>query len=107
MSVVHSLRRGLPRCRFTTDIPANWPLGHFWSGEIDEVNCPQCKEILMKTCEYKKSDMTPCVITDGAVCYAMNSRDQPICVGCERTPVQTGVLPPADWIQQVAEYKKK
>lgn len=59
----------------------------------------------MNGCPYKKSDMTPCVITDGAICYAMNSRDEPICVGCERTPEQTGVARPADWAEQVAKAR--
>jgi hypothetical protein len=47
-------------------------------------------------CAYAKSDMTPCVRRDGAVCFALDGRDQPICVGCERTPEELGVLPPAD-----------
>jgi hypothetical protein len=60
-----------------------------------------------KQCAYARSDMTPCVVRDGNICYAMNSRDEPICVGCERTPAQTGVPPPKDWAQQVAEYEAK
>lgn len=48
-------------------------------------------------CPYAKSDMTPCVIKDGAICFAMNSRGNPICVGCEKTPETLGVLAPTPW----------
>jgi hypothetical protein len=42
-------------------------------------------------CDFAKSDMTPCVRRDGAICYATDQHGNPICVGCERTPSQTGV----------------
>jgi hypothetical protein len=58
-------------------------------------------------CPYAKSDMTPCVLKDGPICFAMDSRDNPICVGCERTPEALGVDPPADWSKQVADYHAK
>lgn len=58
-------------------------------------------------CEYAKSDMTPCVRKDGAVAFAMDSRDEPICVGCEHGPKFLGVPRPADWEQQVAKYGRK
>lgn len=51
----------------------------------------------LKQCLRKKSDMTPCVITDGPICYAENARGYPICVGCERGPKVTGVLPHEGW----------
>jgi hypothetical protein len=60
-----------------------------------------------KTCPYAKSDMTPCVIRDGDICYAMGSYDNPICVGCELTPEQTGVPEPKDWAGQCAEYRRE
>ena len=47
-------------------------------------------------CPYAKSDMTPCVLRDGEICFAMNELEQPICVGCERTPAQLGVPYPTD-----------
>lgn len=55
-------------------------------------------------CPHAKSDMTPCVLKDGAICFAMDSMNRPICVGCERTPEQLGVDTPADWAKQVADY---
>jgi hypothetical protein len=42
-------------------------------------------------CQYAKSDMTPCVLKDGPVCFATDSYGFPICVGCERTPETLGV----------------
>lgn len=54
-----------------------------------------------KSCAHKKSDMTPCVITDGPVAYCEDSRSNPICVGCERPPEATGVKPPKDWDELV------
>jgi len=61
----------------------------------------------MKECNYKRSSMTPCVVTDGDMCYAMDSRDNPICVGCSRTPAQTGVPAPDNWKEVVSEYKRR
>jgi predicted Fe-S protein YdhL (DUF1289 family) len=58
-------------------------------------------------CSQAKSDMTPCVLKDGAICFAMNTMDRPICVGCGRTPEQLGVDPPKDWAKTVADYKKR
>lgn len=60
-----------------------------------------------KTCAFKRSDMTPCVITDGPVCYAANSADRPICVGCERPPSATGVAPEPDFAEALAAYKAR
>lgn len=53
-------------------------------------------------CVYAKSDMTPCVRRDGDVCWAVNARDEPICVGCERSPETLGLHRPADWTKTVA-----
>jgi hypothetical protein len=63
----------------------------------------------MTTCPRKKSDTTPCVITDGPVAYAFRSEvnPSPICVGCEQGPRFTGVAPPADWDEQVRAYLEK
>lgn len=55
-------------------------------------------------CPHAKSDMTPCVLKDGSICFAMDWMDKPICVGCERTPAQLGVDIPTDWAKQVAAY---
>lgn len=60
-----------------------------------------------KRCLFAKSDDTPCVIRDGSICYAANARDQPICVGCERTPKQTGIPVHATWAKELADYKRK
>ena len=38
----------------------------------------------MIRCLFKQSDITPCVIEDGAVCYSAPPR--PVCVGCTRAP---------------------
>ena len=60
-----------------------------------------------KHCSYAKSDMTPCVLRDGAVCFAMNAVDEPICVGCERAPEVIGVDKPPDWDKTVKEYRNR
>jgi hypothetical protein len=51
----------------------------------------------MSECAYAKSDMTPCVIRDGDVCWADDGHGNPICVGCERGPSTLGVPSPAGW----------
>jgi hypothetical protein len=61
----------------------------------------------MRQCPYAKSADTPCVIRDGDDCYAMDSSDRPICVGCEHSPEFLGRKPPADWDKIVADYKRK
>lgn len=58
-------------------------------------------------CPHAKSDMTPCVLKDGPICFAMNWMDRPICVGCEKSPQTLGVDPPGDWSRQVADYYAK
>jgi hypothetical protein len=58
-------------------------------------------------CRYAKSDMTPCVLKDGAICFAMDSDDEPICVGCEHSPKFLGVPRPPDWEKTVADYKTR
>jgi hypothetical protein len=60
-----------------------------------------------RKCEYARSDMTPCVIRDGDICYAEDGRHRPICVGCERTPEQTGVPRPKDWNKIVRNGGKR
>lgn len=41
---VHILRAGLPLCRFTFDVPRDWPEGHGWTHEWDKANanCGGC-----------------------------------------------------------------
>lgn len=58
-------------------------------------------------CPHAKSDMTPCVLKDGPVCFAMSAEDNPVCVGCGRSPERLGVDPPGDWEKQVADYYRK
>jgi hypothetical protein len=62
---------------------------------------------MRKPCPYAKSDMTPCVLRDGEICFALSSHDEPICVGCERSPKTLGVPRPANWAKIVADYKRK
>jgi hypothetical protein len=44
-------------------------------------------------CTLRRSEMTPCVIEDGAVAYGFNSEFDltPRCVGCGRSPETTHV----------------
>lgn len=62
---------------------------------------------MSKKCSHAKSEMTPCVLKDGPVCFAMNLADQPICVGCEKSPAILGVETPTDWTKTVADYYAK
>ena len=62
---------------------------------------------MVKHCRYAKSDMTPCVLRDGEICFAMDANDEPICVGCERSPKTLGVPRPKDWTRTVADYKRQ
>ena len=62
---------------------------------------------MTKECPYAKSFMTPCVLKDGDVCFAMDANDKPICVGCERSPATLGVPFPANWKRLVAAYKEQ
>lgn len=32
---VHILFQGLPRCRFSTQVPRDWPEGHKWVSDAD------------------------------------------------------------------------
>lgn len=48
---------------------------------------PAKPESRSKECPWKRSDMTPCVRTDGPVAYA----DDHCCVGCGRRPILTKV----------------
>jgi len=59
----------------------------------------------MKRCPYAKSNMTPCVLRDGDICYAMDNNDNPICVGCERTPAQLKRPPPKNWAATVQQAR--
>lgn len=63
--------------------------------------------ISRKDCPYARSDMTPCVLRDGAICFAMDEHDEPICVGCEKTPAALGVSRPRDWDQTVRDYYRE
>ena len=38
---VHHLHHGQTACR-RPDIPGDWPLGHKWSNNWNEVTCPRC-----------------------------------------------------------------
>lgn len=46
---VHVLHYGLPLCRFTTDLPIDWPHGHKWVGldDIGVATCPECLHIAL------------------------------------------------------------
>lgn len=44
--IVHVLKHGLPRCRFTTALPVEWPPHHKWAREGDPAaNCPNCLKV--------------------------------------------------------------
>lgn len=58
-------------------------------------------------CKFAKSDMTPCVLRDGAICFCIGLGDMPICVGCERGPAAIGVPFPPDWEKTVMEARPK
>ena len=60
-----------------------------------------------KQCPYAKSDMTPCVLKDGATCWAIGSHDEPICVGCEHGPKTLGAPWPTGWKRTVAAVKRE
>lgn len=42
--MIHILHYGLPRCRFSSDLPVHWPEGHRWVGFDDmcKATCPAC-----------------------------------------------------------------
>jgi len=60
-----------------------------------------------KLCPYAKSDMTPCVLRDGDICWAFGFGDAPICVGCERSPRTLGVPAPKPWPPKLAKETGK
>jgi len=37
--VVHILHYGHPKCGFTKEVPARWPIGHRWVGIDDQALC--------------------------------------------------------------------
>lgn len=43
--VVHFLWYGLPLCRFSTELPRNWPNGHVWSNVRSELTCADCRRV--------------------------------------------------------------
>lgn len=40
---VHILRHGQPLCGFSSEVPVNWPDGHFFTRKKDKATCPGCK----------------------------------------------------------------
>ena len=56
-------------------------------------------------CKYAKSEMTPCVMKDGDICWAFGNDEKPVCVGCEHSPKFLGVPYPKNWKATVARYK--
>lgn len=60
-----------------------------------------------KRCPHAKSGMTPCVIRDGAIAYAIGSGDKPICVGCEKSPKAIGVTgpDPVKWALEIYKHR--
>lgn len=61
----------------------------------------------MAKCAHSKSDMTPCVIRDGAICFGMDWKDDPVCVGCGRSPGEMGVEKPTGWLHIIADFYKQ
>lgn len=43
--IVHGLLAGLPLCRFTDEVPRDWPEGHVWTelGDTEHMTCAECK----------------------------------------------------------------
>lgn len=46
---------------------------------------------MTKTCPRQQSILHPCVVAHGPVCYTLGSYRQPMCAGCDATPLITGV----------------
>lgn len=42
-TTLHILLHGLPLCRFSTAVPAQWPNGHIWVRTRQEATCDACK----------------------------------------------------------------
>jgi len=42
--VIHGLRNGYPRCRFSSELPRHWPAWNCWSDQPKEVTCEGCKQ---------------------------------------------------------------
>jgi len=57
--VVHALEHGQPLCRFSRDIPVNWPDGHTWISvqdrqHVKNVTCLSCAQMLKNTlCDHR------------------------------------------------------
>jgi hypothetical protein len=65
----------------------------------------------MTPCVIRDGDMawamTPCVIRDGDIAWAMmDTNDNPICIGCERTPNELGLREPKNWKKMIEDYKR-
>jgi hypothetical protein len=56
-------------------------------------------------CPHTRSDMTPCVLRDGDICWADKFDGKPICVGCERTPKELGLPAPVPWPRPASDSK--
>jgi hypothetical protein len=43
--IVHALRYGFPLCRFSSDVPRDWPEGHRWTNidDTEHITCAECK----------------------------------------------------------------
>jgi len=56
-------------------------------------------------CPYAKFARTPCVVREGVCALVMDAAaDDPVCVGCQRTPQQIGLGRPSVWEQRVHAY---
>lgn len=42
--VVHILHYGMPRCKFSSALPCDWPEGHLWVGfdDVRQATCQAC-----------------------------------------------------------------
>lgn len=53
---VHALLHGQPLCKFSREMPREWPTGHVWTGveNLENINCPPCKAEAEKLAKDRK-----------------------------------------------------
>jgi hypothetical protein len=55
MITIHILHGGLPLCRFSTEVPGNWPEGHQWVGlNVLSMSFPEGTRLCMRCAEESK-----------------------------------------------------
>jgi hypothetical protein len=46
---------------------------------------------MSRRCPRQQTELTPCVVVDGAICYTLGPYRRPVCLGCDMGPTVTGV----------------